>query len=432
MKAIKYKGRPLDSPLVAVFDDEGGKLGRSSNNHFVLTDEDKFVSGEHAVIEYENGGFYYTDTSLNGTLITTRNQRIHRTRILLEDQDELSIGDYDLVLTITNGVPQAPQHDQRGHQEALSLSMFNQDSEEDGNSRMEEITGNDTPFEYPDGIAAKNSDNRFEIDGSFAPPKVVETPRPTSEIPDNLSLDDFFGDEPSAQKVLSDTDVGRSQSGMQDNEPVVQHTAPKLGVPAAQSGEGMADDAADMLSVFLKAAGIEGADDLSRKNPLELMHTAGAVFRELVDGLMTVLRGRSELKSHLRVLVTTLKSTENNPLKFSPTVEEAMKIVLANNHPGFLNAVDAVHEGIENIKNHQLALNAGVQAALASILKRFDPLNFSEKFGEGIVLQKKAKCWDEYRQAYQQIVEEALENFFGEQFADAYEIQINKLRENRD
>lgn len=422
----------MDSPLVAVFDDRGGKLGRSSNNHFVLTDEDKFVSGEHAVIEYENGGFYYTDTSLNGTLITTRNQRIHRTKILLEDQDELTIGDYDLVLTITNGVPPALQHDQRDHQEALSLSMFNQASEEDDDSRMAEITGNDAPVEYPDGIAAKNNDNRFEIDGSFVPPRVVETSRRTSEIPNNLSLDDFFGDEPSAEEDLPEPDAGLPQSGVADNEPVVQHTAPKPGVLVAHSGEEMADDAADMLSIFFKAAGIEGADDLPRENPPELMHTAGAVFRELVDGLMTVLRGRSELKSHLRVLMTTLKSTENNPLKFSPTVEEAMKIVLANNHPGFLDAVDAVHEGFENIKNHQLALNAGVQAALASTLRRFDPQNFSEKFGEGIVLQKKAKCWDEYRQAYQQIVEEALENFFGEEFVDAYEIQINKLRENRD
>jgi type VI secretion system protein ImpI/type VI secretion system protein len=193
----------------------------------------------------------------------------------------------------------------------------------------------------------------------------------------------------------------------------------------------MTNDAADMLSIFLKAAGIEGTSGLPQKNPPALMHTAGAVFRELMGGLMTVLRGRSELKSHLRVLMTTFKSTENNPLKFSPTVEEAMKIVLTNNHPGFLDAVDAVHEGFENIRNHQLALNAGVQAALASILKRFDPQNFLDKFAEGIVLHKKAKCWDEYRQEYQRIVEEAIEDFFGEEFVSAYEIQINKLRENR-
>jgi type VI secretion system FHA domain protein len=152
------------------------------------------------------------------------------------------------------------------------------------------------------------------------------------------------------------------------------------------------------------------------------------VFRELIDGLMTVLRARSELKSHFRVSMTVLQSGENNPLKFSPTVNEALKLLLTKNQPGFIDAVDAVREGYQDVMNHQLAITAGIQASLMSLVSRFDPQKFASKYEEGFVLQKKAKCWDAYRQAYRDIAREALENFFGEEFVRAYEEQMSKLR----
>ena len=62
------------------------------------------------------------------------------------------------------------------------------------------------------------------------------------------------------------------------------------------------------------------------------------------------------------------------------------------------------------------------------MLKQFDPQKFVKKYEDGIVFQKKAKYWDAYNQEYRKIVEEALENFFGEEFAQAYEEQMLKLR----
>jgi len=129
--------------------------------------------------------------------------------------------------------------------------------------------------------------------------------------------------------------------------------------------------------------------------------------------------------------MTILKSAENNPLKFSPTVNEALKLMLAKNQPGFVDAVDAAREGFRDVMNHQLAITAGIQASLMSLLKRFDPQKFASQYEEGFVLQKKAKCWDAYRQAYRELVKDALEDFFGEEFARAYEEQMIKLSTTR-
>ena len=101
VQVISYKNQPLQEPLSASFDREEGTLGRSSENHFILPDPEKFVSHIHAIISYEHGCYYLKDTSANGTLVSNKNSRIHRESIQLEDGDRLKIGDYDLVVSIT-------------------------------------------------------------------------------------------------------------------------------------------------------------------------------------------------------------------------------------------------------------------------------------------------------------------------------------------
>ena len=65
------------------------------------------------------------------------------------------------------------------------------------------------------------------------------------------------------------------------------------------------------------------------------MSAAGALFRNLVEGLMDVLRARAEMKSEFRVSVTTLRSNENNPLKFNPDVDSVLKLLTWPAKPRF-------------------------------------------------------------------------------------------------
>ncbi|MGD9006467.1 MAG: type VI secretion system-associated FHA domain protein TagH [Desulfobacteraceae bacterium] len=470
IKAISYKGQPLISPIEAVFDEQGGTLGRSPRNHLVLMDNEKVVSGEHGTITYENGNYYYIDTSLNGTRVTNRNQRIHHQKIRLKDDDMLQVGEYRLVLSISGNSIHPSSHHPQPAQDPLSLAMFDHDGPESREPQMSDILGNNglsdrdeniNAYETPEFHSAFSNDQSASLDDSFVPPEPVgiAPQEGNSPFPADLTLDDFFGSDTGSkltaagakgrQVPIPDDKRSRDRSipwkeGYKDfsrspESPAsmgrkaeqVPSVPPANGQPvltAKNSRPSTGEVSAELLRELFMAAGIEETGVYTSEERSKLMRSIGSILRELVDGLMTVLRGRSELKSQLRVSMTTLKPVENNPLKFSPSVEEALKSCLLNKHPGFINAVDAIHEGYEDIKNHQLAITAGIQASLVNILKRFDPQRFSEKFSEGLVLQKKAKCWDEYRQAYRQIVEEALEDFFGEVFVRAYEEQIDKLR----
>ncbi len=158
------------------------------------------------------------------------------------------------------------------------------------------------------------------------------------------------------------------------------------------------------------------------------MEGLGAVFRELVDGLWTVLRGRAELKAEIHIAMTMVRPTSNNPLKFSPTLEDAVKHLLKRDHPSFLEPVDAVRESFDDIMNHQLALHAGIQASLVDALDRFDPQRFFEKNKDSSILHLKGKFWKAYCEAYPELKEKVLEGIFGKAFVRAYQDQLDKLR----
>jgi type VI secretion system protein ImpI/type VI secretion system protein len=438
LKAIRYKGQLLNSPPAAVFDKQGGKLGRSGDNALVLPDEEKVVSGEHAAIAFDDGKYYYIDTSLNGTRMADRNKTIHHEKILLEDQETLEIGDYELMLSIDKGTTNAPSRESNSAENQLSLSAFDLDGEnsDEPSSEVQPEDGPDVQFTENDAqpriekkILASVSGSGFPIEANAVAQPIALPAIQDSDLPERLSLNDFFDTEP------EDDPAGAGRNAFQrlirQNHSIAYRPVQKPVMELNIDDECRSKASLALLKRLTSAAGIGDLNSVSEEEISKIMERAGAVLRAMIEGLMTVLRGRSESKSHLRVTMTTLKPAENNPLKFSPTVEEAIQTLFIDDHPGFMDAVDAVYEGFDDIKDHQLAVTAGIQASLAARLKQFDPRHVSEKYKGGIVFHKKAKCWDEYQSAYPQFVEKALDNFFGNEFVQAYEKQIDKLRRKR-
>lgn len=83
------------------FHQEGGSLGRADNNNWVLPDHDRVVSSRHAEISFQDGHFYLTDCSTNGTFHNDSKTAIgERQTIALQHGDVLSVGDYRLKVSV--------------------------------------------------------------------------------------------------------------------------------------------------------------------------------------------------------------------------------------------------------------------------------------------------------------------------------------------
>ncbi|TCO78108.1 FHA domain protein [Plasticicumulans lactativorans] len=216
--------------------------------------------------------------------------------------------------------------------------------------------------------------------------------------------------------------------------PAAPHVAPAPPVGSG-SGSGSGGGAA-AVEAFLAGAGLSHLQ-LGGEQQEALMHALGLSYRLMVQGLIDVLRARASLKGEFRLSQTTIRPIENNPLKFAPNVEEAMALLLIHRGNVYLPPERAIGEAFQDLKVHQMAMMAGMQAALALLLKRFDPAALEARLGDsgggiGGLLGggRKARNWEQFTQLYQEIAREAEDDFqdlFGREFARAYEEQIARL-----
>ncbi|MGH8355552.1 MAG: type VI secretion system-associated FHA domain protein TagH, partial [Pseudomonas sp.] len=194
--------------------------------------------------------------------------------------------------------------------------------------------------------------------------------------------------------------------------------------------------ASAVLDAFLRGAGMTQLR-VGRSEAEAQMEAIGRSYRHMVEGLMEVLRARSSLKGEFRMAQTMIRPVENNPLKFAPNVEEALLLLLRQSNQAFMPPDQAIAESFEDLKAHQLAVMAGVQAAIKHLLKRFEPAVLEARLSKPSGLSgllpggRQAQYWELFTELYANISQEAEDDFedlFGREFSHAYEEHSLKLR----
>jgi FHA domain-containing protein len=170
----------------------------------------------------------------------------------------------------------------------------------------------------------------------------------------------------------------------------------------------------------------------------ELMNLIGRLMQESVRGTLDLLLARALTKREVRAQSTVIVARENNPLKFSPTVEAAFNNMLAPHGQGFMPPADAMRDAYNDLRSHQFGFMAGMRAALEGVLARFDPAHLESRLtrksmlGSLVPASRRAKLWELYEHLYRDISKEAQDDFqtlFGKEFLRAYEAQIDKLEQ---
>ncbi len=192
----------------------------------------------------------------------------------------------------------------------------------------------------------------------------------------------------------------------------------------------------DLLQAFLRGAGVSQLR-VDPANAEAQMEAIGRSYRQMVEGMIEVLRARSSLKGEFRMQQTTIQPIQNNPLKFAPNVDEALLLLLRSGNQAFLAPDQAIEDGFDDIKAHQMAVMAGVQAAIHHLLQRFEPnaleARFEKPSGFSALLPgaRHAQLWEQFSALYASIQREAEDDFqdlFGREFSRAYEEHSSRLR----
>ncbi|MBA5638460.1 type VI secretion system-associated FHA domain protein TagH [Duganella sp. LX20W] len=216
-----------------------------------------------------------------------------------------------------------------------------------------------------------------------------------------------------------------------------QAPTPAAFAPADPVAASTAPAGADqqVLQALLRGLGVP--DITPSRAAAETAELVGAMLREAMSGTMAVLLARAMTKRESRLEVTVLGAQANNPLKFFPDADMALTQMLAGSVGGYMPPVKAVASAFDDLKSHELAVIAGMRAALAGVLARFDPARVEATMEPAGVMDKmmsasrKARMWDRMVEQYGAITREADDDFqrlFGDKFAAAYEEQIARLQ----
>ena len=427
LNVITYRNQPPTTPQSAVFEEQGGSLGRGANSTWVLPDTERFISSKHATIACQAGRFTITDTSTNGLYINNAAQALGRgNTVVLSSGDRLVIGDYTIEVTIEE-TAQA----ETGSPLPAAESPFGGDDFFNAPPVADKAELAEFGLNEPNQPLGEPSDSLFSepvTTSPAGPPSIEEVSveneffQPPQSIPDDW---DILGDNEPQIEQTPPIQIAKELP----TSPVQPVTTPRP-PPAVQAAPGSELDA---LKVILQGAGVPHLD-VKPEAAHETLHLIGELMREMVGGLMEVLRARADIKSEFRMQLTTIRPVENNPLKFSIRVDDAVAHLLSPGNAAYLSPQDAVHEAVDNIEAHQLAVMAGMQGALTAMLQRFEPTTleayFERKKGRSMLGSKKAWYWELFGEKHKEILAEAEDNFqdlFGEEFAKAYEKQIAKL-----
>src|SRR6202047_4867253 len=69
LRVVSDQRRSLAERSSAVFSVEGGTIGRSRDNDWVLPDPMRYVSAHHARVQFREGHFYLQDVSTHGVYV---------------------------------------------------------------------------------------------------------------------------------------------------------------------------------------------------------------------------------------------------------------------------------------------------------------------------------------------------------------------------
>lgn len=440
-------------------------IGRNSDNDWVLPDPERLVSGKHCVIQYKDGRYYLTDNSTNGVELVKAGIRLRKGNSEpLQDGEVIRIGDYEIQARIDFNLPVTDSNPFADASSSFDALMGRQGAVVKAPTPLpvtppahfQGVSAMDTlpdlfDFLAPSSIPPATQPDHVPVEQhDFQPPTPISNPAPMTEpaplasapapapapvIPEDW---DLFSEKPAPVSVapLPVAEVAPPPAP-QISEPIEPAPLREPPVAIVERPVNPADNSQpDLLQAFLRGAGLEQVH-LDKAEAEAQMESIGRSYRLMVEGLIDVLRARSSLKGEFRIQQTMIQPVANNPLKFAPNVDEALLLLLRHSNQAFMAPDLAVRDSFDDLRAHQLAVMAGVEAAIKHLLARFEPSQLEERMGKPGGLSslfngsRQAQYWQQFTELYSNISREAQEDFqdlFGREFSRAYEEHSSRQR----
>ncbi|WP_367277059.1 type VI secretion system-associated FHA domain protein TagH [Bradyrhizobium sp.] len=395
---------PDGGPLsVSIKGRRGLDIGRDPYLDWTLPDPSRFISGRHCEVRWRDGAYWLHDVSTNGTFMNGAESRLkapHR----LRDGDRFVIGQYIIATTLEEELAEpgeavpayAPPSDEALWDAAPAAAPIDpqqlKTSRELAAVRPDFLDwATDVPVPIVSAVARPSASLPsvgsgpaaldLERDGWAAGPPPPPAPQPNI-LP-----------QPMPRRPRAEGAQPRRAAAAEPEPPA---SLPSSLIAGAEDG---AD--ADFVRRVARGAGLP-ENAFAGRDTGELAEQFGRLLRLATDNMKQLLEARQQAKQLARSpSQTTVQATDNNPLKFAPTAEDALRIMFGAKGQSYLDAEKAFAQGFDDLKRHQIRTYTAMQQAVARLMKDVDPAAIeaasqSDRGLAGMVGSRKARLWDVY------------------------------------
>ena len=389
---------PDGGPLsVSIKGKRGLDIGRDQYLDWTLPDSSRFISGKHCEVRWHDGAYWLHDISTNGTFMNGADSRLkapHR----LRDGDRFVIGQYIIATTIDEEVA-VPG-------EAAPRATPSRDDNlwEGAPDAADPIDPRQLKGPH-DAVPVRPDFLDWAVDVPVptmrpAPPAAVSVSS-IRGMPLAGEHDSWAEGPPPPPapppEVLPVPTPRRPDTG----EAKRPWSVPEPDLPVTSQRSGDADAVAKFAQLVARGAGLPD-DAFAGRDPDELAEQVGRLLKLATDNMKQLLDARQQAKRLARSPnQTTVQAINNNPLKFAPTAEDALRIMFGSQSRSYLDSERAFAQGFDDLKKHQIKTYAAMQHAVTLLMKDLDPATIeagsqSDRGLAGMVGSRKARLWDVY------------------------------------
>lgn len=419
LRIVSDQRRSLAERSSAVFSVEGGTIGRSADNDWVLPDPSRYVSAHHARVQFREGHFYLQDVSTNGVYVNDDTEPLAKrgsSGYRLSNGDVLRMGDYHIVAALDakpaedEPMPAVPTSIQ-----ALRPLKRVGDRDIGAPINLEELL---LPCEDSDPVLPVNAYGQAVESGP------VRALRRAQQLPPPQ-----FSPAPAERHAPPEHAASESISQRMARLAEAVSREPKLGGMSPIALEDMRSG----LEAFCRGAGI-APDTLPAEAQARLLHLAGRLVREAFVGLKDLERTRSETRNRYRIETPAPEQDDPRPSLANLMVEDLLIALFLQHEGRRLDSVQWVRETVTEAKVHEQATAHATRAAFVEFLDRLDPAELEARFERAARRGKtrtadKAQYWELFTTFYRNLIEmpaDHLPHTFVEAFAAAYREALRK------
>ena len=130
-----------------------------------------------------------------------------------------------------------------------------------------------------------------------------------------------------------------------------------------------------------------------------------------------------------------LPGNSSNPLRSSTSIEQALQRLFESHGRLFAGPVDSLRDVLQDTRDHETALAAGMKAGLDSVLGQLSPANVADQFEQGRARQlapgqdPRPRYWEHYSEFYRLLTQQtAGTEEMPRSFTEAFELEYARVR----